>query len=136
MAKSFRMETGSGRFKQRSPVFNQLNRDGSSSRQMIATCTWLTNGSAMLDEHDRVIHCNDEFASWAGSSTLVFPHLPDLLGARCSAWSAAVQQLLSLQEPFCEICLEDTTVSPAHWYRLEIAASDAVKFVRISRSLP
>src|SRR6185295_1842571 len=133
---SFRVETGSGRSETRSPVFDRHNRDGSSSRQMIASGTWLTNGSAMLDDHGRVIQSNDEFSSWAGSSTLVFPHLPELLENRCPGWSVQVQELLDLQEPFCEAYLEDTSVQPCHWYRLELASNDTTKFVRLCRCLP
>ncbi len=103
---------------------------------MIASGTWLTNGSAMLDDHGRVIQSNDEFSSWAGSSTLVFPHLPELLETRCPGWSAQVQDLLDLQEPFCEAYLEDSSVQPTQWYRLELASNDTIKFVRLCRCLP
>jgi signal transduction histidine kinase len=133
---SFRVGTGSSRYEQSSPVFNRHNRDASSDRQMIASGTWLTNGAAMLDDHGRVIQSNDEFACWAGSSTLVFPHLPELLGARCPAWAQQIQDLLDLQEPFCEAYLEDTSVQPAHWYRIEFAGNDTSKFVRLCRCLP
>ncbi|MGN6386522.1 MAG: ATP-binding protein [Verrucomicrobiota bacterium] len=118
------------------PVFQRQDHRALTPDSGASIGTWLNNGTAILDDHGRVIQCNDEFASWAGSATLVFPYLPELLAARCPAWSGQIQQLLDLQEPFCEAFLEDTSAQPPQWYRLELAGRDTTRFARFCRCLP
>jgi signal transduction histidine kinase len=133
---SFPAKTGSCCLDPETPVFKMQDRNAAAPRRMTDSGTWLVNGTALLDSGGRVIQSNDEFSAWAGCSTLVFPLLSDLLAARCPEWGRIIRSLLDLREPFCEALLEDTTVQPHHWYKLEIAGAENTRFARFCRCLP
>jgi signal transduction histidine kinase len=115
-------------------TFERFNRRPSC--EMIANGTWLSAGTAVLDLQGRILESNDEFAIWTASTTSESASLPELLGRKCSAWRAQVQELLLSSRIFIAELLEDNSSEPPQWYNLEIATHGAARFVRISRCLP
>ena len=103
---------------------------------MIANGTWLTSGAAVLDAQGRIIESNDEFAFWAGTSEFETTHLLDVFKSKCPGWKEEIQDLLDHEGTFQSTFLEDTTVDPSHWYRLELTKSSGSCCVRVSRCLP
>ena len=111
-------DTHSGFFDAGSNPAGRFNRNGSSTRQMILSSTWLASGAAVLDDRGRVVQWNDEFADWAGSSLSGHPFITEILGQRCPAWPAPVKALLEGAETFQELLLEDASARPPHCYKL------------------
>jgi two-component system cell cycle sensor histidine kinase/response regulator CckA len=103
---------------------------------MIANGTWLTSGAAVLDAQGRIIESNDEFAFWAGTSEFEPTCLLDVFNDKCPGWKEEIQDLLDGEGTFQSTFLEDTTVDPSHWYRLEVTKSNGTAWVRVSRCLP
>src|SRR5688572_29195680 len=103
---------------------------------MIANGTWLTSGAAVLDTHGRIIESNDEFAFWAGTSEFESALLLDVFQSRCPGWKEEIQDLLDHEGTFQSAFLEDTTIDPSHWYRVELTKSNGTSCVRVSRCLP
>lgn len=104
---------------------------------MIANGTWLTSGTALVDGHGQILECNDEFAFWAGTSgsgTVV--HFPEVLGRKCSGWKEEIDEIFEEAGTFHASYLEDTSVDPSHWYRLEVTTLSGSRCVRIARCLP
>ena len=103
---------------------------------MIANGTWLTSGAAVVDGHGRIIESNDEFAFWAGTSEFESAHFIELFEQKCPGWKADLEELLADSATFNTTFLEDTSVDPSHWYRLELTKLPETICVRISRCLP
>ena len=103
---------------------------------MIANGTWLTSGAAVLDAQGRIVESNDEFAFWAGTSEFEPTCLLDVFNDKCPGWKEEIQDLLDGEGTFQSTFLEDTTVNPSHWYRLELTKSNGNAWVRVSRCLP
>ena len=103
---------------------------------MIAHGTWLTSGAAVIDGHGRIVESNDEFAYWAGTSEFESSHVLDLFECKCPGWREEVGDLLSSENTFSSAFLEDTTVDPSHWYRLELTKSSGLSCLRVYRCLP
>ena len=103
---------------------------------MIANGTWLTSGAAVLDAQGRIIESNDEFAFWAGTSEFESALLLDVFQSKCPGWKEEIQDLLDNEGTFQSTFLEDTTVDPGHWYRVELTKSNGSCCVRVSRCLP
>src|SRR5688572_7885790 len=103
---------------------------------MIANGTWLTSGAAVLDTHGRIIESNDEFAFWAGTSEFDSSDLVELLERKCPGWKDEIEDLLRNEGTFQSSFLEDTSVDPSHWYRLELTRTSSGSCLRINRCLP
>ena len=103
---------------------------------MIANNTWLTSGAAVLDAHGRVVESNDEFAFWAGASEFDSSDLVEVLERKSPGWKEEIQDLLTNDGTFQSTFLEDTSVEPSHWYRLELTRFPGGSSLRISRCLP
>lgn len=103
---------------------------------MIAHGTWLTSGAAVMDAQGRILESNDEFAFWAGTSEFETSQLTDLFERKCAGWKEEICELLSNPGTFQSSFLEDTTVDPSHWYKLDLTKTTDSYSVRISRCLP
>ena len=60
---------------------------------MIATGTWLSSGTAVVDSQGRIIQSNDEFAYWAGTSEFDSSSLPEILENKCPGWKEEILEL-------------------------------------------
>ncbi len=96
--------------------------------------TWLNAGTALLDRHGRITESNEEFAFWAGVSELDSSLLVDVLCRKCPEWRSELQELLASRATFGTKTLADSTHT--HWYSIELATHDDVRFVRFSQCLP
>ncbi|MGZ8901463.1 MAG: two-component system sensor histidine kinase NtrB, partial [Limisphaerales bacterium] len=103
---------------------------------MIAHGTWLTSGAAILDAQGRIVESNDEFAYWAGTSEFECSHILELFESKCAGWKEEISDLLNSESTFSSTFLEDTTVDPSQWYRLELTKTNGNSCVRINRCLP
>ena len=103
---------------------------------MIANSTWLTSGSALVDAHGHILESNDEFAFWAGNSGFEPVSLADALERRCSGWKQEIEELFQEPGTFASTYLEDTSVEPSHWYRVEVTRVENVRSLRFARCLP
>jgi signal transduction histidine kinase len=103
---------------------------------MIANSTWLTSGSALVDAHGHILESNDEFAFWAGISPFESASLSELLDRKCPGWKQEIQELFADPSTFLSLYLEDTSVDPSHWYRLELTRLKDARSLRIARCLP
>ena len=103
---------------------------------MIANGTWLTSGTALVDGRGRILESNDEFAFWAGTSGYETLDLVDVFERRCVGWKEEIEEILACSETFHSSYLEDTSVDPSHWYRLEVTSMGGGRCVRIARCLP
>src|SRR5688572_2694270 len=103
---------------------------------MIANSTWLTSGSALVDSHGHILESNDEFAFWAGNSGFDSVPLGDLLDRKCPGWKQEIEELFAEPGIFLSKYLEDTTVEPGHWYRVEVTRVEDHRALRIARCLP
>jgi signal transduction histidine kinase len=103
---------------------------------MIATSSWLNAGTAVVDDHGRMIESNEEFAFWAGLSPYEQVLLVELLSRKCADWGEEVSPILAAHETFRAGYLEDTSVEPSDWYRYELTRVDTVKVFRLNRCLP
>ena len=103
---------------------------------MIANSTWLTSGSALVDSRGHILESNDEFAFWAGNSGFDSAPLGDVLERKCAGWRMEIEELLAEPGTFVSTYLEDTSVDPSQWYRLEITKMEDARALRIARCLP
>src|SRR5688500_6356360 len=103
---------------------------------MIANGTWLTSGAAVMDGQGRILESNDEFAFWAGTSEFESCQLTDLFERKCIGWKDEICELLNNSGTFQSTYLEDTTVDPSHWYKLDLTKAAESYSLRISRCLP
>ncbi|HEX7860773.1 MAG TPA: ATP-binding protein [Verrucomicrobiae bacterium] len=103
---------------------------------MIATGTWLSSGTAVVDSSGRIVQSNDEFAYWAGTSEFDSSSLADLFENKCHGWKEDLLELLGNEEVFQSTYLEDTTSDPTQWYRLDLTRVEKSACLRISRCLP
>jgi signal transduction histidine kinase len=103
---------------------------------MIANSTWLISGTALVDDHGRILASNDEFDFWAGTSDYEIRDLIEVFERRCAGWKDEIEEILAGSETFHTSYLEDTSVDPSHWYRLEVTFMERGRCVRIARCLP
>lgn len=103
---------------------------------MIASSTWLTSGSALVDSHGHIVESNDEFAYWAGMSEFSTSKFSELLEQKCPGWKQEIDDLFSQGGTFHSAYLEDTTVDPSQWYLFESTQAKDFRCVRLARCLP
>ena len=103
---------------------------------MIANSTWLTSGSALVDRYGQIVESNDEFAYWAGTSEFDSVSLSELLERKCQGWKEEIDDIFAHGGTFHSAHLEDTTIDPSQWYRIEIMRLNDAYAVRIARCLP
>lgn len=100
--------------------------------------TWLTAGSAVLDEDGKILRANDALAAWLGVplEKLAGQSLPALLGKRHSSWEGMTRPFLRSRDPFDRLELTDGNAENPETLSLELCVHGNARFLRLESVAP
>lgn len=108
------------------------------SESPIGRGTWLTAGSAVLDEDGKIQTVNDALAAWlaAPAEKLVGQSLPLLLGQKHAAWEGTTRAFLRGRAAFDRLELSDGNAENPEKLSLELCVHEQARFVRLESVAP